>query len=300
MNPQGLTSAEAAERLAAEGPNRLPARESRGTAAIAAQVVREPMLLLLFAAAGLYLALGDLHEALVLAASIVVVVAITVLQERRAERALEALRDLSSPRALVVRDGEPARIAGADVVRGDLVILGEGDRVPADAHLAPGAALMLDESLLTGESLAVEKGGGEAVFSGTLVVKGQARAEVFATGPRSELGRIGVSLATLDPGRTALELETARIVKLVAAVAVALSLAMAAVHFLLRGDWIASLLAGLTLAMAILPGSSRSSWRCSSRSAPGASRAAASSRDACRRSRCSAPPPCCAWTRPGR
>jgi Ca2+-transporting ATPase len=166
------------------------------------------MLLLLFAAAGLYLTLGDLHEALVLAASIVVVVAITVLQERKAERALEALRDLSSPRALVVRDGEPARIAGADVVRGDLAILGEGDRVPADAQLAPGAALMLDESLLTGESLAVEKGGGDAVFSGTLVVKGQARAEVFATGPRSELGRIGVSLATLESGKTALELET--------------------------------------------------------------------------------------------
>jgi len=201
LNSEGLTTAEAAERLAAEGPNRLPARESRGTAAIAAQVVREPMLLLLFAAAGLYLALGDLHEALVLAASIVVVVAITVLQERKAERALEALRDLSSPRALVVRGGEARRIAGADVVRGDLLILGEGDRVPADAHLVPGAALMLDESLLTGESLAVEKGGGDAVFSGTLVVKGQARAQVFATGPRSELGRIGVSAPELDPGR---------------------------------------------------------------------------------------------------
>jgi P-type Ca2+ transporter type 2C len=253
LNSEGLTTAEAAERLAAEGPNRLPARESRGTAAIAAQVVREPMLLLLFAAAGLYLALGDLHEALVLAASIVVVVAITVLQERKAERALEALRDLSSPRALVVRGGEARRIAGADVVRGDLLILGEGDRVPADAHLVPGAALMLDESLLTGESLAVEKGGGDAVFSGTLVVKGQARGQVFATGPRSELGRIGVSLATLESGKTSLELETARIVKLVAAVAVALSLAMAAAHFVLRGDWIASLLAGLTLAMAILP-----------------------------------------------
>jgi Ca2+-transporting ATPase len=253
LNPQGLTSAEAARRLAAEGPNRLPARESRGTAKIAVQVVREPMLLLLFAAAGLYLVLGDVHEALVLAASIVVVVAITVLQERKAERALEALRDLSSPRALVVRDHEPMRIAGADVVRGDLVILGEGDRVPADAHLATGAGLTLDESLLTGESLAVEKRGGDAVFSGTLVVKGQARAEVFATGPSSELGRIGVSLATLESGKTALESETARIVKLAAAAAVALSAAMAGAHFLLRGDWIASLLAGLTLAMAILP-----------------------------------------------
>jgi len=253
LNPQGLTSAQAAERLAAEGPNRLPSAERRGTVAIAAEVVREPMLLLLVAAAGLYLAVGDLHEALVLAASILVVVAITVLQERKAERALDALRDLASPRALVVRDGEATRIAGAQVVRGDLLILGEGDRVPADAHLAPGAEVTLDESLLTGESLAVAKRAGDAVFSGTLVVKGQARAQVFATGLKSELGRIGVSLAALESGKTALELETARIVKVVALFAVALSAAMALAHFLLRGDWIASLLSGLTLAMAILP-----------------------------------------------
>jgi Ca2+-transporting ATPase len=253
LNLEGLASTEAAARLAAEGPNRLPASERRGTLAIAAEVVREPMLLLLVAAAGLYLVVGDLHEALVLAASIVVVIAITVLQERKAERALEALRDLSSPRALVVRDGRATRIAGAEVVRGDLLILGEGDRVPADAHLAQGAEMTLDESLLTGESLAVAKRAGDAVFSGTLVVKGQARAEVFATGFRSELGRIGVSLAALESGKTSLELETARIVKLVALFAAALSVAMALAHFLLRGDWIASLLAGLTLAMAILP-----------------------------------------------
>ena len=253
MSRQGLSAGEAAARLAAEGPNRLPAAERRGTAAIAAEVVREPMLLLLVAAAALYVLLGDVHEALVLAASILVVVTITVLQERKAERALEALRELSSPRALVVRDGRALRIAGAEVVRGDLVLLAEGDRVPADARLAAGAELELDESLLTGESLAVTKRGGEAAYSGTLVVRGQARAEVFATGPRSELGRIGVSLAALESGKTTLERETARIVKLVALAALALSAAMAAAHYLLRGDAIGSLLAGLTLAMAILP-----------------------------------------------
>ena len=253
VDRKGLSPAEAAARLAAEGPNRLPAAQRRGTAAIAAEVLREPMLLLLVASAALYLTVGDLHEALVLAASIVVVVLITVVQERKAERALEALQELSSPRALVLRDGEPVRIAGAEVVRGDLVVLAEGDRVPADAHLAPGAELELDESLLTGESLAVARRSGDAVYSGTLVVRGQARGEVFATGPRSELGRIGVSLASLDSGKTSLQLETARIVKRVALFALALSIAMAAAHYLLRGDAIASLLAGLTLAMAILP-----------------------------------------------
>ena len=252
MNPNGLSAAQAAARLAAEGPNALPQTKRGGTLVLAFGVVREPMFLLLVAASAVYLVVGEVHEALVLAASIVVVIAITVAQERKAERALEALRDLSSPRALVVRDGERRRIAGAEVVRGDLLILAEGDRVPADARLLSGE-LAADESLLTGESLPVDKRAGDEVFSATLVSTGQGRAEVLATGVRTELGRIGVSLATLQPEKTSLERETARIVKLVAAVAVALSAAMMLAHYLLRGDWLASVLSGLTLAMAVVP-----------------------------------------------
>jgi Ca2+-transporting ATPase len=253
MDASGLSSAQAAARLAAEGRNVLPSAARRGAFAFIFQVAREPMFLLLAAAAAVYLALGDPVEALVLAASIAGMVAITVAQERKAERALEALRDLSSPRALVVRDGERRRIAGADVVRGDLLILAEGDRVPADARLLDGVAVAADESLLTGESLPVEKRVGDAVYSGTLLTSGQGGAEVLATGPRTELGRIGVSLAALQPEKTSLERETARLVKLVAAAAVALSLAMMAAHFALRGDWLASVLSGLTLAMAVVP-----------------------------------------------
>jgi Ca2+-transporting ATPase len=249
---EGLTSAEAAARLAADGPNALPSPERRGTLALALSVAREPMFLLLAAATAVYLIVGDLHEALVLAASILGVVAITVAQERKAERALEALRDLSSPRALVVRDGERRRIAGAEVVRGDLLILAEGDRVPADAQLVAGE-LSADESLLTGESLPVGKRPPAFAYSGTLVTSGTGRALVKATGARSELGRIGVSLAGLQPEKTTLERETARIVKLVAATALTASLVMMLAHWLLRGDWLASLLAGLTLAMAIVP-----------------------------------------------
>src|SRR5688572_6761098 len=249
----GLSSAEAAARLAADGPNALPGAQRRSLPALAFEVVREPMLLLLLAAAGIYLLVGDLHEALVLAASIGVVIAITVGQELKAERALEALRDLSSPRALVLRDGERRRIAGAEVVRGDLLVLAEGDRVSADARLEAAQDLELDESLLSGESLPVGKRAADAVFSGTLVVKGQGRALVTATGARSELGRIGVSLATLDSGKTSLERETARIVKLVAAFALALSAAMMAAHYALRGGALESVLAGLTLAMAVIP-----------------------------------------------
>jgi len=250
---KGLSSAEAAARLAAEGPNALPVPGRHGLAAIALGVLREPMFLLLIAATGIYLLLGDVHEAMVLGASIAGVIAITVAQERKAERALEALRDLSSPRAMVLRDGARKRIAGRDVVRGDLLILAEGDRVPADARLLAAADLTADESLLTGESLPVDKRAGDAVFSGTLLVRGQGRAEATATGPRSEFGRIGASLATLEPGKTALERETARIVRLVAMFAVALSLALMLLYAYTRGDWLAGVLGGLTLAMAILP-----------------------------------------------
>jgi len=249
----GLTAAEAAARLAAEGPNALPVPGRHGLAAIALGVLREPMFLLLLAATGIYLVLGDVHEAMVLGASIAGVIAITVTQERKAERALEALRDLSSPRAMVLRDGERRRIAGREVVRGDLLILAEGDRVPADARLVAATDLTADESLLTGESLPVDKRAGDRVFSGTLLVRGQGRAEVTATGPRSEFGRIGASLATLEPGKTALERETARIVRLVALFAVALSFGLMALYALVRGDWLAGVLGGLTLAMAILP-----------------------------------------------
>jgi DNA-binding transcriptional regulator YdaS (Cro superfamily) len=156
----GLTSAEAAARLAGEGPNALPEARGRRLLGLVRGVLREPMFVLLIAAAAIYVVLGDLREALVLGGSVVLIIAIAVAQERRAERALEALRELASPRALVLRDGERRRIAGTEVVRGDLMLLAEGDRVVADARLGVVNELELDESLLTGESLPRGEGGG--------------------------------------------------------------------------------------------------------------------------------------------
>ena len=252
-DPRGLDSAQAAARLAEEGPNTLPGAAQRGTLAIALEVLREPMFLLLVAGALIYLLLGDVHEAIVLMASILVVMAITVVQERKSERALDALRDLSSPRALVIRDGVQSRIPGADVVRGDLILLSEGDRIPADAAVVEARALVVDESLLTGESLPVDKAPGLPVFSGTLVVKGQGRAVVGATGPRTEFGRIGQSLATLEIGKTRLQEETGHFVKVVAIGAIGLCVLLSAYYIASRGEWLAGVLAGITLAMAVLP-----------------------------------------------
>jgi len=145
------------QRLAEDGPNALPGGKRRSLVLIAVETVREPMFCCWLAAGTLYLVFGDLQEGLTLFGFVVVTVALTLYQEGKTERAIEALRDLTSPRALVIRDGQPKRIAGRDVVRGDLLKLSEGDRVPADALLVTAEGVRADESLLTGESVPVGK-----------------------------------------------------------------------------------------------------------------------------------------------
>jgi Ca2+-transporting ATPase len=266
-SPAGLTEEEAARRLALEGPNELPSASDRRLVRAILRVLVEPMFLLLCAATALYLLLGDLQEALVLASSLLVVVAITVTQEQRAERALAALRDLSSPRAAVVRGGALRRVPGREVVRGDIVLLSEGDRVPADGLLLEAVDLAVDESLLTGESTPVSKRADPqrrqmsrpdadahaCVYSGALVVHGHGTAEVLGTGVATEIGRIGVSLALLTPQHTPLYRETRRLVRWLALLGVLLCLAVVLLYGALRGDWLQGALAGITLAMSVLP-----------------------------------------------
>jgi Ca2+-transporting ATPase len=273
----GLSAAQAAQRLTKDGPNALPGGQRRSLLSIAVETVREPMFLLLLAAGTLYLVFGDLQEGLTLFGFVVVTVALTLYQEGKTERAIEALRDLTSPRALVIRDGQPQRIAGRDVVRGDLLKLSEGDRVPADALLVTADGVRADESLLTGEAVPVGKrvaspdelaatpkpaetarvapGGDElpTVYAGTLIVQGNALARVTATGERSEIGRIGAALGTVENERSPLQKQTARLVRNLALLALALSLALVLVHGLIKGDWLQALLAGIALAMAMLP-----------------------------------------------
>ena len=153
----GLSGAEATRRLAADGPNELGDARRRALLATVAEVVREPMFLLLIAAGVVYFLIGDRFEAMVLTGFVLVIMAITIFQQRRTDNALAALRDLSSPRALVLRDSVMQRIAGRDVVRGDLLMLQEGDRVPADGELLSAHDLAIDESMLTGESLPLPK-----------------------------------------------------------------------------------------------------------------------------------------------
>ena len=268
IDATGLSAGEAARRLAAEGPNQLPATERRNAWRILRDVLREPMFALLLAAGVLYGLIGDLGEALVLFAFASLSVLISAVQQGRSERVLDALRDLSSPRALVVRDGLRQRIPGREVVRGDLLVLVEGDRVAADGVLVEGAGVQIDESLLTGESVPVSKlpvdvapaevaapGGDQQpfVYSGTLIVRGNGLALATATGPRTQIGQIGHSLGAIDTRTPRLYAQARRLILWFALLALSLSAGFVLLYGLLRGNWIEAVLSGIALGMSMLP-----------------------------------------------
>jgi Ca2+-transporting ATPase len=263
----GLSTEEAQTRLMEDGPNELPSPDTRGIFGIVLDVIREPMFLLLVGAGAIYFVLGDIQEGALLLSFVAVIIGITVYQERKTERALEALRNLSSPRALVIRDGRLVRVAGRDVVTGDLLFVNEGDRIAADALLNESTNLSIDESLLTGESVPVRKlpalgdpgerqpGGDDQpwLYSGTLVVQGQGVAVVVSTGINTRMGEIGKALQAVEPEETRLHVETGHIVRSIALIGLFLVVIVVVAYGLTRGDWLHGLLAGITLAMAILP-----------------------------------------------
>ena len=260
-NIRGLSEEEAILRFKKEGPNELASQKRRNIFAIFFHVIREPMLLLLIGSGLVYLFLGDLHDALMLLSFVFVVIGITFYQEKKTDRALYALRNLSSPRALVIRDGQQRRIAGREVVRGDILILKEGDRVPADARILSCSNLSVDESLLTGESLPVRKavfngerhverpGGDDLpfVYSGTLVVAGRGIAEVISIGVQTEMGKIGKLLETIREEDTLLQKETAKIVRNFSAAGIIFCTLVVVVYGLTRGDWLKGILIRLDL-----------------------------------------------------
>ena len=264
---QGLSTAESAQRLEYDGPNLLPGGAPRTLLSIVLGVLREPMFLMLLVAGSIYLLLGDRAEAIFLLAFVFVVIGITLTQERKTERALESLRDLSAPRALVIRDGIETRIAGRDVVRGDLLVLNEGDRIPADAQLVQGQ-LTADESLLTGESVPVDKradaalhelpapggDGSAALFASTVVTRGAGLAVVQTTGSATAVGRIGLALTNTEETDSGLQQSSRTLIRNLTLIALTLATSLVLTDWLWDGrPLLDSLLAGIALAMAILP-----------------------------------------------
>ena len=265
----GLSAEEAARRLSADGPNEVARGEGRSFLTIARDILFEPMFALLLMAGIIYFLLGDFGEATILMVFATLSIAIAILQENRSERMLDALRDLSAPEAHVIRGGAHLRIPAREVVRGDLLMVGEGERVPADARLTWSQDLMADESLLTGESVPVRKAVGDPeaaisdlrpggddlplVFSGTMVVRGQGTARVVATGGLSEIGKIGVALRDIESVPPRLTIQTRKLVAVVAIAGFSVTLVMVVLFGLLRGDWLHAVLGGIALGMSMLP-----------------------------------------------
>lgn len=266
-NLKGLSQSQAEAILRDEGYNELPGEKGKKVWQIILDVLKEPMLLLLLACSAIYFLLGDIREALLLFGAIFLIISITIYQENKTEKALHALRNLASPRALVIRDGLKKVISGREVVRGDYIFLNEGDRVSADGIILWTLNLFIDESILTGESLAVEKSTGGAelevgrpassnspfAYSGSLVTSGQGIILVKRTGVETEMGKIGKMLNIIKEENTPLQKEVSKIVKTVSVIGLILC-AMVTILYILRvGGLVNGLLAGITLAMAILP-----------------------------------------------
>ncbi|HUV01450.1 MAG TPA: cation-translocating P-type ATPase [Bacteroidales bacterium] len=264
---KGVTQKEASAKLQKEGYNELPSSKPKSIFKIAFGVVKEPMFLLLVACGTLYLILGDIQEGLMLLSFVFVVMGIEFYQEKKTEKALNALKDLASPRALVIRDGETIRIPGKEVVTGDIVVLQEGDRVPADAIVLNSTNLLADESLLTGESVPVRKrewGEGESMFmpggddipvvySGSMIVQGNGLVKVTATALNTEIGKIGKALESVKEESTRLKREMGTLVKRLTVIGILLCVMIIVIYTLTRGDLLKGFLAGITLAMAMLP-----------------------------------------------
>lgn len=263
----GLSTLEVSALLKKDGFNELSSQQKKNGLQLLFKVLSEPMLLLLLSAGVVYFFMGEVSDALILLFAVVAVISLTLYQEIKTEKTLEALKDLSSPRALVLRDNTEQMIPGRELVIGDLVFIHEGDRVPADALVLSSENLAADESLLTGESLAVRKidwdgtlevqrpGGDDLpfVYASSLVTSGRAIIRITAIGLNTEIGKIGKSLDSIKDEETLLHKETSKIVRQVAQVAVSLCLLVFLFSYLIKQDFIGGILNGLTLAMAILP-----------------------------------------------
>ena len=249
----GLTDEAVAQSRAKHGRNVFTTKAGGGVLATMKEVVLEPMFLLLLAACAVYVGLGRTEEAITLTVALLLVAGISVYQSIRSDRALGALHALTQPQAQVRRNGALTTLPVEDIVVGDAVLVEEGGRIPADGTIDETNDFSVDESILTGESVTVNKTSGDPVFAGTSPASGSAWLTVTTVGEQTQLGRIGRSIDTIKTEKTPLQRQINRFVIRMAWIgAVAFALVWG-VNYARSGDWVTALLFGLTLAMSILP-----------------------------------------------
>ena len=250
---QGLTQSEVKKLQAQHGLNELTASDKKTTLRLLARILSEPTFTLLILAGAIYLVIGKIGDALILIGFIFISVGITLFQERKSEKAIDALKALSSPRAIVIRDGVTQRIAGKDIVLGDILILEEGDRIPADALLLEAHDLLVDESLLTGESEPVKKDSASLIHSGCMVVRGGGIAKVTAIGMQTELGKIGGTLKQIQNLNSPLQEDIGRMIKRFTVFGITLSILVLVIYGVSHHNWLQGALTAVSLTMALLP-----------------------------------------------
>lgn len=264
--PSGLTENQAQNLLKIYGHNEIPSAGQKNIIGIALSIIKEPMFLLLVACGVIYLILGSRLEAQMLLAFVFMIMGITFYQERKTEKALQSLRSLSSPRAVVIRDGVEKRVPGKEVVPGDIVVLKEGDRIPADGVIITCVNLFVDESMITGESLPVRKKSmyhdlaeskllekENMVCAGSMVIRGYGLMKVEKTGKDTQMGKIGKSIQSIERSTPLVQAEIEKLVKIFSIAGIFFCIVVAVCYSLLKYGWLNGILAGLTLAMAILP-----------------------------------------------
>ena len=265
-SPGGLSASEAAERLARYGPNELQAARRVSAWSLLLEQFKNVLILILLVATALSAFLGQGVEAIAIAVIVLFAVILGFVQEYRAERAIEALQEMAAPDATVIRDGAEHEVPARELVPGDVVLVGAGDRIPADARLLEAANLKVDEAPLTGESIPVAKRAEtleqpdlapadrvNLVYAGTAATYGRGRAVVFATGMRTEFGKVARLLQAVEPGPTPLQEnlgKVGRVLARLAGIVVALIVALG----LLRGQpFVEMLVFGIALAVAVVP-----------------------------------------------
>lgn len=258
LKVNGLSHAEAKTKLKTHGYNELSSSQPKTIMRIGLETIKEPMFILLISCASLYMLIGDYREGAILLSSIFIIIYITFYQNRKSEKALEALKQLSSPRTLVLREGQLTRIASREIVPGDIIQVNEGDRISADAEIIDGDYIQVDESLLTGESATVDKsvnnsGEGKMLYSGTLVTRGTAWAKVIKTGEHTQFGQIGKSLNQIEEKTTRLQIELKRLIRVLFIASAFISVLIVVFYYYRSQDIYASLLNGLSASMALLP-----------------------------------------------
>ncbi len=252
----GLSAREVETLRAKWGPNIFERGPRRHFFSIVKEVVAEPMFILLSIACALYFVLGQVDEGLLMAAAMLLVAAISLYQELRSSNAMQALRQYTAERVLVIRSGQQQSVPTTDIVPGDIIVLEEGMLVPADARIVEANDLSVNESVITGEAMPVDKQAGtdaSVLYQGTLINRGTCLARVTETGSRTVLGKLGREVSAIASPKTLLQLQMRRVVRRLALFGISGFLIILLIHYSKTQEWSTSLLLALTLAMSAVP-----------------------------------------------